>query len=191
MRDINKTIILVSCLVGIICLSFSQMAYAKVFISVEDALASVFDGASDIKKEIKYLTDEQKKIISEKAKIKFHPQYDTEVICYIERLNGKIIRYAFEDIVEGQWGPMHYLATINPSGEIEKVIILEFKERRGKPVSKRRFLKQFIGKTVKDRIKLKKDIQGVTGATISSKGVTNGIRKIVYIFNELYGSTDN
>jgi len=78
------------------------------------------------------------------------------------------------------------MLALEPDGKVKDAVVLELKERRGRPVKERRFLDQFFGKTIQDPIKLNKDIKGVAGATISSRGMSNGIRKLVYVFNELY-----
>jgi len=167
-------------------ITFITEAYAVVLSSVEEALRSVMPDANDIKSEIKELSVEQREVIAQKAKIEFDPIYDKEFQFYIGRTNGQIVGYAVEDFVKGKWGPIHYLLSLDVEGHVKNIIVLEYKERRGKPVATRRFLKQFLGKTVNDRITLKKDIRSVSGATISSRGMTNGIRKLVYIFNETY-----
>lgn len=165
---------------------FVKDAHAVELMTLEEALKNIFPDTQKIEKEVKQLTAEQKSIIAQKAKIKFDPILDREFHVYIGRTNGQIVGYAIEDTVKGKWGPMHYMLSLDPAGKIKNVIVLEYRERRGKPVAKRRFLKQFIGKSIHSRLKLKKDIQGVSGATISSRGMANGIRKAIYIFNELY-----
>ena len=49
-----------------------------------------------------------------------------------------------------------------------------------------RSIRQFIGKDSEDPIRLRKDIQGITGATISSRGMTDGVRKLIYVFAHFY-----
>ena len=105
---------------------------------------------------------------------------------FIAEKDGKVVGYAVEDRVKGKWGPIDYMLGFDPDGKIKDVIVMELKERRGRPVKERRFLDQFKGKSIQEPIKLNKDIKGVAGATISSRGMSNGIRKLVYIFNELY-----
>jgi Na+-translocating ferredoxin:NAD+ oxidoreductase RnfG subunit len=166
--------------------SFIKEAYAVVLSTVEEALKTLLPNAQETKEEIKILTDQQKKDIEKKAKIKFDPKLDKEFHFFIGTSNGQIVGYAVKDTVKGKWGPIHYMLSLDPNGKIMDAMVLQYKEKRGRPVAKRRFLDQFVGKTVNDKIKLKKDIRGVSGATISSRGMTNGIRKLVYVFEELY-----
>jgi Na+-translocating ferredoxin:NAD+ oxidoreductase RnfG subunit len=166
--------------------SFIEEAYAVVLSTVEDALKTLLPDAQKIKEEVKVLTEEQKKRIEKEAKIKFDPKLDKEFHFYIGSAGGRIVGYAVKNTVKGKWGPIHYMLSLEPDGRIKDAMVLQYKEKRGRPVAKRRFLNQFVGKTINDRIKLKKDIRGISGATISSRGMTNGIRKLVYVFNEFY-----
>lgn len=166
---------------------FVKEVYAKVLCGVEDALKTMLPNAQNIKEEVKILTEEQKKIIWEKAEIEFDPELDKEFRFFIGTSNGHVTGYTLEDTVKGKWGPIHYMLALDPKGKITDAMVLEYQERRGAPVAGRRFLEQFMGKTINDKIKLKSDIKGVSGATISSRGMSNGIRKLVYIFNEFYG----
>jgi Na+-translocating ferredoxin:NAD+ oxidoreductase RnfG subunit len=167
-------------------ISFVKEAYAVVLATVEEALKVILPDAQEIKEEIKVLTEEQKKAIEKEAKIKFDPELDKEFRFFIGAANGKVVGYAVEDTVKGKWGPIHYMLSLDPDGKIVDAMVLQYKEKRGRPVAKRRFLDQFVGKTINDKIALKKDIRGVSGATISSRGMTNGIRKLVYVFEELF-----
>lgn len=160
--------------------------FAETFYTVEEALKTLLPQAQEIKEETKILTEEQKKTIEKIAELKFGPELDKEFYFYIGQTDGKVTGYAIEDTVKGKWGPIHYMLAIEPDGKIKDAIVLELGERRGRPVKERRFLDQFIGKTITDPIKLKKDIKGVAGATISSKGMSDGIRKVTYVFDTLY-----
>jgi Na+-translocating ferredoxin:NAD+ oxidoreductase RnfG subunit len=166
--------------------TFVKEAYAVVLSTVEEALKTLLPNAQEIKEEKVVLSEEQKRAIEQQAKIKFDPELDKEFRFFIGSTDGQIVGYAVKDTVKGKWGPIHYMLSLDPEGKITDALVLQYKEKRGRPVAKRRFLDQFVGKTINDPLKLKKDIRGVSGATISSRGMTNGIKKLVYIFNEWY-----
>lgn len=166
--------------------SLVHEVYARVLTTVEEALKSLLPDAQEIKEETIVLTDEQKQSVSEKAGVKFDPAFDKEFQTFIGMSNGVVAGYAIKNAVKGKHGLIHYMVAMDPDGKITKVMVLEYSEKRGKPIAKNRFLKQFKGKTIGDRIKLKKDIRGVTGASISSRGMTKGIRKLVHVINEIY-----
>jgi Na+-translocating ferredoxin:NAD+ oxidoreductase RnfG subunit len=165
---------------------FVEEAHATVLSTMEEALAAFFPGVPEIQREVKLLTDAQKSAIREKARVDLDPELGGQYQFFVGKLDGEIVGYAVDDYVRGKWGLIHYAIHLDPQGQILKVMVLEYKEKRGRPVAKRRFLKQFKGKTIDDKIKLKKDIRGVTGASISSRGMTDGVRKMVHVFHEAY-----
>lgn len=162
------------------CTGMAQL-YAEVFCTIEEALKIFLPGAQDIKEEVKVLTAEQRKIIQQKSGVELHPEFDKEFHFYVSSGGAAVL-----DTVQGKWGPIKFMMAVDNTGKIKDLIVLELKEKRGRPVKERKFLEQYIGKSTTDPIKLKKDIKGIAGATISSRQMTNGIRKLVYIYEELY-----
>lgn len=165
---------------------FVQEAYAKTLATIEEALKSFLPDAQTIDKEIKTLTDIQKETISTQGKVKFDPEFDREFHFYVGKSDGKIIGYAVNNFARGKWGLIHYMVHLDPKGIVQSVMVLDYQEKRGRPIAKKRFLKQFKGKSIEDKIRINKDIKGVTGASISSNGMVSGVRKMVHVFNELY-----
>ena len=107
-------------------------------------------------------------------------------IEYFEALKGKaVIGYCVRVAGNGYNGYIRMIAGVDPNGVIQGVIVLEHGETPGlgakinevsQGESEPGFLKQFKGKDVRN-IAVKKDIDAITGATISSKAVTDAIRK--------------
>jgi len=163
------------------------LVYAEVLSSVDDALKILLSKAVTVEEDVKQLSEEQMRSIEEKARVHFHPGDTGSFLFYVGKSGDEITGYAVRDAVNGKWGPIYYMMAISPKGKIDDVLVLEYQEKRGRPVAKRRFLKQFRGKSIHNKIKLMSDIRGVTGASISSGGMANGIRKMIYVFNEVYG----
>lgn len=155
--------------------------YAEVFYTIEEALMALLPGNADLKEEVKVLTEEQKKTVQEKAKVELNPEFDKEFHFYVSSSGIAVL-----DTVKGKWGPIKFMMAFDTAGKIKDIVVLELKERRGRPVKERKFLGQYVEKSISDPIKLNKDIKGIAGATISSRQMTDGVRKLVYVFNELY-----
>lgn len=79
----------------------------------------------------------------------------------------------------GYGGPIEMLVGIDEKGRVSGVKILNQRETPGlgANIVKPEFLKQFVGKSVSDPLIPKKDIDAITGATISSRGVCEGVRE--------------
>jgi len=155
-------------------------------LDINDTLKKLLPNAQEIKKEIKVLTKEQKNFVAKTSGVKLDPELDNEFIFYEGIAGGKVVGYAAEDRVRGKWGIIRYVAAFNPEGTIRDIVVLEHKEKRGKPVSEDRFLGQFKGKTTDDKIRLNRDIDGISGATVTSQAMTEGLKKMIHIFNVLY-----
>lgn len=92
-----------------------------------------------------------------------------------EEGGGKAIRVS----ARGYSGPFDMLVGIDKEGKVSGLKILNQRETPGlgANISKPSFLKQFVGKSAQDPIEPKKDIDAITGATISSRGVCEGVRQ--------------
>jgi len=164
----------------------AHIAGGSLLLTIDRAVKKLLPDAVEIEKEVIELTIEQKVRIKQSGDIKGDRVLEMGFVVFIGKKEGTVTGYAAEDSVRGKWGPIRYMLSMDPEGKVMDIVVLEYIERRGKPVAKRRFLKQFIGKGVEDRIRLNKDIRGITGASISSRGMANGVRKMVRILNEVY-----
>lgn len=107
-------------------------------------------------------------------------------IEYFEALKDKtVIGYCVRVAGSGYNGYIRMIAGVDSNGVIQGVSVLEHAETPGLGAkinevrpdeSEPWFLKQFKGKDARS-IAVKKDIDAITGATISSKAVTDAIRK--------------
>ena len=163
-----------------------QGLLADELITVEAALKDIFPQATQIVPETLKLTQTQIQEIATKARMEEGSLSKGEFRVHIAQKGREVIGYAFEDTVPGKWGPIDYLLGVYPHGKVIKVVVLSYQEKRGRPTAKPRFLKQFIHKTAEDPLRLRKDINGISGATVSSQAVTDGVRKLLNIFEEVY-----
>ena len=74
-----------------------------------------------------------------------------------------------------------------PAGAVESVTILSFEEARGQPVKEQAFLSQFEGGEPGRRYIVGQDIDAVSGATWSSKAVSEAVRKAKFAFDTFVG----
>lgn len=81
----------------------------------------------------------------------------------------------------GKHRPMRILIIVSPEKEIVRTDVLVYREKVGSKVRKKRFLKQFIGKTKENELRVDYDIDGLSGATISSWSVTMAVKKALYL----------
>ena len=87
------------------------------------------------------------------------------------------------DEVLGKHEMITYAVAMKPTGEIMGVEIMEYVESYGYEIQDHRWRQQFIGKTRNDPVKLNQDIQNISGATLSAKHVTDGVKRVLAIYD--------
>ena len=79
------------------------------------------------------------------------------------------------------------LYTITPEGKIDVIEVLAFNEPL-EYMPEERWLKLFAGKQLnKDPIRLKRDIPNMTGATLTARAITDNTRKVLAMWQVLFG----
>jgi hypothetical protein len=91
----------------------------------------------------------------------------------------------FIDEVVGKHEFITYAVAVASDGAVQGVEIMDYKETYGYEVRRPQWRKQFVGKTSKSPLKLEKDIQNISGATLSSAHVTNGVRRVLQTYEIL------
>lgn len=159
---------------------------AEVLYTEEEALAYILPGADNIEKEVFYLTAKQKKKAEKKLRLRLESGTEVPYTFYAAYEGAGITGYAYIDEVEGKYGTIRYIVGVSSGGIVSGVVILEFQEVRGKKIKRKEFLSQFIGSFFKGKLRTKKKIQAVTGATISTQAVISGVKKALLLYNEFY-----
>src|SRR5258708_5813423 len=92
-----------------------------------------------------------------------------------ERLLGLFV----VDHVIGKHLYIDYAVAIDPNGRVMGVDILQYRESYGGEVREAGWLAQFVGKTSGSPLKVGGDIRNISGATLSSLHVTEGVKRIL------------
>jgi hypothetical protein len=87
--------------------------------------------------------------------------------------------------VEGTKQPMSVAVALDIKGQITAVKVLKSEE--DKRFSAEAFLKQFVGKTIKDSLKVGTDVTPVSGEEALSRTVAAEVRKALWIVQAVFG----
>ncbi len=90
------------------------------------------------------------------------------------------------DQVIGKHLLIDYVVAISPERKVKQIEILEYRENYGAEIRDSAWRENFVGKTSKDSLKLRKDIPNISGATYSSLHVTEGVRRVLAMLDVLY-----
>jgi Na+-translocating ferredoxin:NAD+ oxidoreductase RnfG subunit len=99
---------------------------------------------------------------------------------------SKTVGLAMADDELGKHLPISFLVALRIDGKVRRVELLDYREHYGRGIQARAFMAKFEGKGVADPIVVGKDIDAVTGATISSKAVSLGVRKSLHILRRFF-----
>jgi Na+-translocating ferredoxin:NAD+ oxidoreductase RnfG subunit len=86
----------------------------------------------------------------------------------------------------GLFKKITFIVHVRPEGKVGRVAVLTYREPRGMEVRKTRFLKQYEGKSTGDPIALNRDIVNITGATLSARAMSAGVKKILHFVMDVY-----
>lgn len=145
--------------------------HAAVFLSVEQAQSSMFPGASFSPVAVT-LTDAQ---IGEIQKRSGQRVPSRQLKAWKASTGGWFI----VDQVIGKHEYIPYAVGLDAVGGVKQVEILEYRESYGEQVRNPAWRAQFVGKRADAPLKLGADIRNISGATLSSKHVADGVKRIL------------
>ncbi len=131
------------------------------------------------------LPTEIKNVIQLEAKQKF---FRDELNLWTISKSDTSQYFAFVDNTIGKSMPITFLVIFSEKGEIIHVQILKYREPYGGEISSPSWTSQFKGLFFNTKFTVGKNIDGISGATISIHSVTKGVHKLglllPYILNE-------
>lgn len=95
--------------------------------------------------------------------------------------NGQIVGWFMIDQVIGKHELITYALGINADGSIRQCQIIEYLEAYGYQVREPKWRNQFVGKTASSPLQVGVDIGNITGATMSVRHVTDGIKRLLFL----------
>ena len=164
-------------------LTEEELGSIDVYLTEEQALKILFPKAEKIHVEELHVDPEQKTRIEERIGWKFP---ETVFRAFKAESHGKIDGYAILQETIGKHRPITYVVGITPEGKVFDVEILVYRESKGSEVRRKRFNAQYEGKTAQDPIRINKDIINITGATMSVRSVSAGVKRALVLAEEFY-----
>ena len=128
---------------------------------------------------IQYLTVEQSRKLSFPSATDFVP---IDAQAWKVASDGKTVGRYIVDHVIGKHLYIDYAVTLDAGGRVQRVDILQYREAYGGEVRDRSWLNQFVGKSSASALRVGVDIRNISGATLSSHHVTEGVKKILGLY---------
>ncbi len=160
-----------------------ELGHLEIYFTEEEAAKVMFPDSDAIDKSTLTLTPEQKTHIEQLIGWKF-PEHEFNV--YIGKTNGNIDGYAMVQNTIGKHRPITYMVGVDADGECMNFEVLVYREARGNEIATKRFNYQYQGKTIADPVRINRDIINITGATMSVRSASAGVKRVMVLVNELY-----
>ncbi|MBI3071778.1 MAG: FMN-binding protein [Deltaproteobacteria bacterium] len=159
----------------------SAVAVAKVFKLPDDAIQEHLGESVEVRNVV--LTDDQVRDV-EKAS---HAKVDSKLVSfYVGRANGNIKGYAFVDTHVVRTKPEAVLFVLTPSGDIDNIIVLSFREPL-EFMPTERWMGLFKGRSLaKQSLRLRQEIPNISGATLTARAVVESARKVLALWQTLF-----
>jgi Na+-translocating ferredoxin:NAD+ oxidoreductase RnfG subunit len=158
-------------LLPVAALTVMQPAQAAVYLSVEQAQALMFPGAT-LTKDFRTLTKDQIAAIEKAAGVGVR---GNTLQVWSASTGGWFI----VDQVIGKHDYIPFALALDAEGAVMSIEILEYRESYGGQVREPAWRAQFTGKRQGAPLTLAKDIRNISGATLSSRHLTDGIKRLL------------
>ena len=149
-------------------------AFAIQYLTVDQAQHAIFPGKSFTAAPVK-LTSAQRKGIEQASGVRV--LRDEQQVW---RVNGG--GWFIVDEVVGKHEFITYAAGLNPDGSVKQIEIMDYRETYGGQIRDQKWRAQFVGKTSRSTLQLDRDIKNISGATLSCRHITDGVKRLLAFY---------
>ncbi len=159
---------------------FSTPSFGKIFYSKEEAMELAFGKGA----QIELLSLFPDKNDSAKIEAAAHTKLESGLFTfYVGKQQGKVLGYAAIETETVRTKPETIMIVLTPEGDVRSVTLLAFHEPPEYQPPERWF-EQFTNRPLAE-IDFNKSIQGISGATLSTRSALNSVRKVLAIYQIL------
>lgn len=149
----------------------SVPGHATVYLTPAQAQEAIFPGARMTAADVS-LSDAQAEAITSASGMRVR---NRDVKVWKVEGGGWLII----DEVLGKHEFITYAVGLNADGSVEQIEIMDYRETYGYQVRNADWRAQFVGKTSQSKLQLEEDITNISGATLSSRHITDGVRRLL------------
>jgi Na+-translocating ferredoxin:NAD+ oxidoreductase RnfG subunit len=151
---------------------------ARVYLTVPAAQQALFPDARFIEHPLA-LSDDQRKAITHASGA---APYDKVQYVWEVRNGDRRAGWFIVDRVIGKHDFITYALALGVDGSIRGLEVLDYRETYGGEIRNPNWRRQFVGKRPGSQLQLDKDIRNISGATLSSRHVTDGVRRLLVTY---------
>ena len=162
-------------IVPLAALAFAPAAYATEYLTVEAAQRAAFPEASAFVPVALALSAEQRAQLAAVA----HPPGARDPRAWRATAGQRELGTFYADAVIGKQEYIGYALAVDAAGHVLRLDVLEYRETHGWEIRNERWRAQFVGKGAGDPVEVSRDIANISGATLSCRHVTDGVRRLL------------
>ncbi|MGH8093302.1 MAG: FMN-binding protein [Chthoniobacterales bacterium] len=148
--------------------------FAVTYLNVEQAQRAIFPGKQLTAFPLQ-LSDAQRKSIEQESGVRL-----TGTPPRIWRVSGG--GWFMVDQVIGKHEFITFAVGLTSNGAVRGLEIMDYRESYGGQVGDPKWRAQFVGKTRASPLILDRDIRNISGATLSSRHLTDGVRRVLALY---------
>ena len=149
--------------------------FAVTYLDVDQAQKAIFPGKTFTDFPLR-LSDAQRKKIEQASRVRL-----TSRPPQVWRTSGG--GWFIVDEVIGKHEFITYAVGLTGDGAVRGIEIMDYRESYGGQVRDPKWRAQFVGKTKTAPLTLDRDIKNISGATLSSRHLTDGVRRVLALYD--------
>lgn len=162
-------------------------ARGQTFLTQEEALRLAFPPPATIERRTAFLDEAQR---AAAGRLAGDADVESGIVTYYEgRTADGVTGYAYFDAHRVRTLDEVLMVVVSPDGRVGRVEVLRFGEPR-EYLPTDRWLDQFPGRRLDERLSGKGDIIPLTGATLTTRAVTGAVRRVLALHEIIRGSTE-
>lgn len=170
-------------LVPVAALAVPAPVFAARYLTAEEAMQQAFPAADAFAPYAVSLPPEQWRALDRNAPARVAAR---EPRAWTASAGSEVLGYFYVDEVLGKQLFITYSVAIGTDGRILRVEILEYRETHGYELRNARWLRQFVGANGQSTLMLDQDIKNISGATLSCRHVTEGVRRLLALHGAVH-----
>lgn len=154
--------------------------YAATYLTVEQAQKICFTNATQFVPADVKLTPGQMKAIEKDSGVRV--RLATQKV-WRAMDGGKFLGWLIQDEVLGKHEFIQWVLALDADGSVKQIEILDYRETYGYEIRNEKWRAQFYGKQHGAKLKLDDDIKNISGATLSSRHIADGVKRLLSFYD--------
>lgn len=155
-------------------------AFSSQYLTVDQAQKVCFPEASNWTETVVKMSSQQKSEIQSKSGIDVRS--DSQLVYKAFSKSRQFVGWLIIDDVIGKHDYIHWALALNPNGTVRQIEILSYREAYGSEIRDQTWRAQFVGKSSASPLRLDRDIRNISGATLSSRHIVDGVNRLLSFY---------